>query len=138
MWTASLDHLLSSRETWSIHSRLDPVVEIWQKGLVLRPFSRRPHQQLHESTSSTPENCETADTELRQDACCSTCPSLAVSPQPVLVDFAAAPLYLKRPYIDRYYLIGKTQQIAMADPTPRSHSSAVKRQSSPDDCALEL
>ncbi|KAK9838006.1 hypothetical protein WJX74_009489 [Apatococcus lobatus] len=107
MWTASLDHLFSRENgQWSLHSRLDPVIEVWHKSLDLRPLFRQSRKQLDGSTASTLEICP----EQLQDASYSCS---AASPQPILVDFGAAPLYLKRPYIDKFYLIGGNERTAL-------------------------
>ena len=118
MWTASLDHLFRrGNGQWSLHSRLDPVIDVWHKSLELRPFLQQPCER----TADTPEGCP----EPRQEACCSYQCS-AASERPTLVDFATAPLYLKRPFIDRYYLIGESSSkftLKLSKPHPQpSHT----------------
>lgn len=101
MWAASLDHLFSREKgQWSLHSRLDPLIERWQ-ALELRPLLW--HTAAKPQVSAEPGTSREAD-PAGEGSC--SCQSTA-NPQPRLVGVAEAPAYLKRPFISQYYLIGE-------------------------------
>ena len=105
MWSASLDSLFSREKgQWSLHSRLDPVIERWQN-LDLPPFLRQSPLQQEDHRDSKAAAC--IDPGFQQTSCSQ--PSPKTSAQPSLVDRADAPAYLQRPYIFKHYLIGKLE-----------------------------